>query len=226
MDFRHTKLSFSRSLTSYSKVQRIYSNAIRGNPLQFRRKWLIAKPFLNIGCGEQHNPAFINLDYNWVPGVDLCWDLETNALPFPPSSIEGVFTEHCLEHLSFGGAQRLLLDLYRILKPGATLRIVVPDAELYIRLYCEWKVGMQPTFPDGQPSQVNQSFFSPIMPVNAIFRNYGHRYAYDYDCLALLLRTCSFSHIQRCEFSRGRNPTLLIDTEARRLESLVVEATK
>jgi predicted SAM-dependent methyltransferase len=226
MDFRNTRLSFSRPLTSYTKIQRFYSRVIRGHSLQFRQAWLQSKPFLNIGCGDQIHPSFINLDYNWIPGVDLCWNIEAKPLPLPSSSIEGVFTEHCLEHLSFDGANRLLHDVYRVIKPGGILRIVVPDAELYIRLYCQWKAGKKPAFPDGQPTQERSDFFSPIMPVNAIFRNYGHLYAFDYECLELMLRRASFKSVQRCTFASGKNPVLLIDTEARQSESLVVEAVK
>jgi predicted SAM-dependent methyltransferase len=31
--------------------------------------------------------------------------------------------------------RKLLADIYRMLSPGGTIRIIVPDAELYLRTY-------------------------------------------------------------------------------------------
>jgi len=58
-------------------------------------------------------------------------------LTLPPNSLQGVFTEHCLEHLHFGKCVKLLRELYNLLTEGSWLRVVVPDGELYCRKYVE-----------------------------------------------------------------------------------------
>ena len=64
------------------------------------------------------------------------------------------------------------------------------------------------------------------MSINSVFRDHGHLYAYDFDCLALMLRKAGFDLISKEEFMKGRDKILLIDSEYRKIESLYVEATK
>jgi hypothetical protein len=42
----------------------------------------------------------INLDYHWRPGIDICCDI-TRGLPLPDTYVRGIFSEHCIEHISF-----------------------------------------------------------------------------------------------------------------------------
>jgi hypothetical protein len=53
--------------------------------------------YLNAGCGPKPLSDFINLDWKWRPEIELCWDL-TKALPLKSGSLDGVYSEHCLEH--------------------------------------------------------------------------------------------------------------------------------
>ena len=133
LDFTHTKISFKRPLTDYDKVRSLIGFALRGSKRQLR-KLDKSITYLNAGCGPNPLPDFINLDYRWIPGLNLCWDL-TNPLPFENGAIDGIYCEHCIEHFSRDDAAEILREFRRILKTGASLRIVVPDAELYIRLY-------------------------------------------------------------------------------------------
>lgn len=47
------------------------------------------------------------------------------GLPFDDNSIESIVSHHCLEHVG-AGFLPLMDDIYRVLKPGATLRVIVP----------------------------------------------------------------------------------------------------
>ena len=62
------------------------------------------------------------------------------------------------------------------------------------------------------------------MSVNRIAREDGHLYLYDFEVLAAMLREAGFVDVERQRFRRGRDPKLLLDTEARALETLYVEA--
>src|SRR3712207_5871910 len=99
MDFTNTRLVWNRPITSYSKIQWIISSIIRNRPYFINQAGLRDKEYLDIGCGPNIHRNFINLDYDWRPGIDICWDV-SRRLPLADVSLKGVFTEHCLEHLS------------------------------------------------------------------------------------------------------------------------------
>lgn len=220
--------SLHRPLTSYAKVQTWIGSAIRNRKFQLRRPCVLASKYLDIGCGPNTHEEFINLDYLWHPEVDVCWDIR-RGLPFADGSLQGMFSEHCLEHFSLPPALSLLREIRRVLAPGGTVRIVVPDGELYLRTYTS-QLGGDPSqsFPF-QNAEKENVLWTPMMSVNRVFYQdrdspYGHRTIYDFQLLATLLRQCGFENIQRRAFGEGNDPRLLIDTPSRRGESLYVEA--
>lgn len=209
------KLSLRRPITDYGKVQVACGRLLRGRRFQLRRKQVLTKPYLNVGCGANFHAAFVNLDYDWRPGLDLCWDLR-RGVPLPHGSLRGIFTEHCLEHVTFDDCKAALKEFRRLLQPGGTARIIVPDGELYMELYARAKAGEPVTFPYSPPG-------TPMMAVNRVFREYGHLFIYDAKTLGMLLQEAGFRSFERTEFLKGRDPTLLIDSPGRAVESLYVE---
>jgi hypothetical protein len=63
-----------------------------------------------------------------------------------------------------------------------------------------------------------------MMHVNRVFRSSGHQYAYDFETLARQLNKANFEDITRCDFRKGRDKNLLLDSDGRRVESLYMEA--
>jgi predicted SAM-dependent methyltransferase len=187
--------------------------------------------YLNVGCGTNIKEGFLNLDYNWRPGIDICWDIR-KKLPLPDNFLQGIFAEHCLEHITYFECVAFLKEAYRTLLPGGTIRIVVPDGGLYIHLYQRSQIGEVVEFPyvekEGLDDKVEDSLicFTPMMAINRIFRGYGHQFAYDYETLSAILTHAGFTDMQRVSFMVGRDEVLLIDSEVRRPQSLYVEATK
>jgi SAM-dependent methyltransferase len=78
---------------------------------------------LNLGCGFDIYPGWINLDRAALPGVDVVHDLEKLPLPFADGSMDYVLAKDVLEHVDY---ILLMRDLHRILRPGGTLEIRVP----------------------------------------------------------------------------------------------------
>ncbi len=63
--------------------------------------------------------------------------------------------------------------------------------------------------------------------INAVFRQGGeHKYAYDEETLALVLRQAGFRRINRCGFGVSADPEMAPDTASRSGESLYMEAIK
>ena len=222
IDFSLTKLSRDRPFGSYSKIQVLYSRLIRGKRFQLNKLKNNGKHYLNVACGDKAHPDFINLDYQWRPRVELCWDI-TKGLPFIARSIKGIFIEHCLEHLMYSQCCGLLEEFRRVLQPGGVVRIVVPDAELYLDLYQKSKRGEFVEFPYVN-QQESQNGITPMMSVNRVFRDHGHLFAYDAKTLEMMLRNAGFVDIRKESFRTGRDENLMIDSEERKAESLYVEA--
>lgn len=89
---------------------------------------------LNLGCGERFRPDWINVDHRARPPYVIGHDL-LKPLPFPDNHFDFVYSSHVLEHFSQSDGARLLVEQYRVLKPGGTVRCVVPDLELLARTY-------------------------------------------------------------------------------------------
>jgi ubiquinone/menaquinone biosynthesis C-methylase UbiE len=80
---------------------------------------------LNLGCGTYKRPEYINVDAFESCDPDYLWDLNRTPYPWADNSIDGIVMTHVLEHLdNWWGA---FTECARILKPGGTLQINVPD---------------------------------------------------------------------------------------------------
>jgi SAM-dependent methyltransferase len=83
---------------------------------------------LNLGCGSDRRPGWVNVDKHPAAGPDQVVDLERLPWPWPDDSADAVLLRHVLEHLGretevFLG---LIRELWRVCRPGATVEIVVP----------------------------------------------------------------------------------------------------
>jgi predicted SAM-dependent methyltransferase len=217
MDFSNTKFSLGRSVLSYSKVRRAIGPIMRAFPI---RKKPALGAYLNVGAGPHGRSDFFNIDYDYHPGIDLFWDLN-KPLPIASNSVGGIFTEHCLEHLPLATTRKVLSEFHRIMMPGAPLRVSVPDGELYIRRYADGEA-----MPFWEQETGTDSDWTQMQSVNLLFYGHGHRYIYDFQTLRRFLAEAGFAKIERSDFRIGRDPRLLIDQDARRCESLYIEATK
>src|SRR5205814_9055375 len=124
------------------------------------------------------------------------------------SSLLGIYTEHCLEHLPLSLVTgHVFSEFHRTLAPGGRLRIIVPDAGLYVRLYTKacGSDRIEVLWPE-------EPLATPMMHVNLCFRGHGHLYAYDFETLQHFLHKAGFRDIERRNFMDGNDPMLLIDT--------------
>jgi predicted SAM-dependent methyltransferase len=193
---------------------------------------------VNVGCGPHGLANWVNIDCFPAAGVTCVRDCRI-ALPLPTGSARGIFTEHFLEHLDYDEeAPRFLAECRRVLKPGGTLRVIVPDGGKYLRAYNDEGWASLRSFSplidwDAASEDRPMSTLREILPfrtkmevVNFHFRQAGqHRFSYDTETLAGLLAECGFESVRHGTYRDSALPELAIDRDFRAGESLVVEAT-
>lgn len=222
--------SWRRPIGSYSKVQGLLSRLRRNRGWQAEASRLAGKHYLDVGCGPNTHAAFINLDYDWYPGVDVCWDI-ARGLPLAAGSVQGIFSEHCLEHFSLPTVRFVLQEFRRVLRPGGTLRIIVPDAQHYLDLYARRMAGEQTEDFPYEDAIREMGLSAPLLSVNRVFyvdraSPAGHRCMFDFALLSELVAKAGFGEVRREAYRTGRDAGLLIDSEHRRVESLYLEAIR
>ena len=79
---------------------------------------------LQIGCGNEPKPGWINHDLVQLPGVDIVHDLNELPWPWGDKTIDEIWAGDVLEHLP--NTIVVMEELYRITKPGAKVYISVP----------------------------------------------------------------------------------------------------
>ena len=108
-----------------------------------------------------------------------------------------------------------------MLQKYGVLRVIVPDAERYLRAYCE----LDTEFLRSARTDAELR----MEAVNRVFRENGfHKYAYDFETMKHLLERAGFSEVRRSEFRSSAYQELNVDLDEpqRRLESLYVEAVR
>jgi SAM-dependent methyltransferase len=78
---------------------------------------------LNLGCGTDIRPGYVNLDSVALPGVDVVHDLNTLPLPFEDAQFHEVNCKDVLEHIDYVSLMR---ELHRVMAPGGRLVVESP----------------------------------------------------------------------------------------------------
>ncbi len=79
---------------------------------------------LNLGCGWDIDPGFINVDVVKLDGVDVVCDLDEGPWPWDDSSVSYIKASHVFEHIT--DPILFMTEAWRVLHPGGVLDIRVP----------------------------------------------------------------------------------------------------
>ncbi len=113
-----------------------------------------SKVYIQYGCGMSSPEGWLNYDasptlrFERVPVIGSLYTKNgvrfpngvnfgdiTKGLPLPDESCDGIYCSHVLEHLSLTDFRKALINTYKILKPNAYFRLVLPDLSFYIDTY-------------------------------------------------------------------------------------------
>jgi predicted SAM-dependent methyltransferase len=89
-----------------------------------KHKDITKQKILDLGCGKKKRPGAIGVDYSEWHDADVIHDLNVFPYPFESNSIDQVYLDNVLEHLD--QPMRVMEEVYRITKTGATIKIIVP----------------------------------------------------------------------------------------------------
>ena len=110
-------------------------------PNRHRRDALTAtRPLrLHLGCGRRYIPGFVHIDVKAAPHVAVAADLHDLGF-IEDACADLIYASHVLEHFGRWEYKAVLAEWGRLLRPGGTLRLAVPDFAACARLYCEQRL--------------------------------------------------------------------------------------
>lgn len=148
---------------------------------------------LHVGCGTLYKENWINIDNNSdhnIEKIDINHDLST-GLPFGNDSVDFIYNEHFIEHLSREDGLKFMIECHRVLKNGGILRIACPDLDQIIHSYindnwreCDWVKKYNCEWIESGCQMIN---------INLNEFPWGHKYLYNKSELIIQLTKAGFS---------------------------------
>jgi len=147
---------------------------------------------LHLACGPNIVDGWDNLDILNNKGI-IRHDLR-KPLPYKDGSVDLIFHEHFIEHLTKLEAEAFLRDCYRVLKPGGAMRIGWPDLKRLLNAYMlrskKYIQYVEPYLEDHRyPHNWDESFSDLLF-------GWEHRYAYTAKHLTKVLESAGFQTVK------------------------------
>ena len=196
---------------------------IKAKKILSRKQQNNQKIMLNIGCGTDYKNNWINIDNNYdnnIKKLDLNWDLR-RALPFPDNSVDFIYNEHFLEHLTVKEGIRAVKDFMRILKSNGILRIAMPDLKNTVAMYLDPNWRNDPSIKKFGLEYIK----TKAEMINTNFRAWGHKWLYDSEELQRRLQEAGCVNIKQCNLRQSDYEDLK-NLETRNESTLIMEIKK
>ncbi len=179
---------------------------------------------LNIGCGSNAVPGWVNCDasfrllrfrlgrllrlprYRRFAGL-ACVGLDARKpLPFAPASANAIYEQHMLYAFDASETLRFFQECHRVLAPGGVLRVNEDD----LRAVAERHLAGDAALVDYVRSASHikaRHVATPGDALSALFKDWASlRWLYDAESLSAHLRAAGFPSVERCGFRQSRIP--------------------
>lgn len=174
---------------------------------------------LNWGCGTHVAEGWVNSDQKEGPGIDLSCDIR-EGLPLESDSVDYAVSIHALPEVPYPALIPTLQELRRVLRPGAPLRLALPDLNKAIAAY---QRGDRDYFliPDEEVTGLSSK-----MIVQLVWYGYS-RTLFTPEFVEELVLKAGFRAAVHCSFGQTASPfEEIVELDNREHESLFVEAVK
>ena len=132
------------------------------------------------------------------------------GLPIADGRVQGCYASHVLEHLSLQDLRAALANTIRMLAPGATFRLIVPDLHERARRYV---VEADGNSPDAAAKFIRSTHLGherrPRTLVQYLRHLIGgsmHLWMWDFNAMSAELSRAGFVNIRRCQFGNSPDP--------------------
>lgn len=155
------------------KIRKIFPPAIPQNK--------DGKVYIHLGCWDQKNDKFINVDTEAFPHVHHVRNVQDLSV-FENETADLIYASHLLEHISHLKLHEVLKEWARVLKRGGILRLAVPDLDKIISFY------------NSSGNDINQ-IVAALMGGQDYEYNY-HKAVFNEKYLSDLLKNAGFTNIR------------------------------
>jgi len=156
----------------------------------------------------------------------------TKGLPgIKDNSVDGAYCSHVLEHMSLNDFRKAIANTYKMLKPGGTFRLIMPDLKVLVDDYLADKA-------KGDPEASVRFIKRTIMGMDErpptlkgratqAFGYLGHLWLWDNESAINELQKVGFKNIRQIEFNDSPDPMFKLVENKERFELCVkLEAVK
>lgn len=201
------RYGYIHALASYlgRKSQRFWSLVAPVVTKPYLERWKRSNStrILNLGGGSVLDERWLTADID--PRSDVWADL-TRPLPFESASIDVVYLEEVIEHLSYSEGEKLLGEVRRILKNSGSLRITTPSLDYFMSL--------------------TSTGTAVDWTINNIFYNHGHRRIYSERGLRELIEKTGFKNIRSSAYRDPASPVGSFDSHHERFPEYPADSSQ
>lgn len=140
---------------------------------------------LHLGCGKRFIPGFVHIDIADFPHIDHRVSIDSLSM-FADCSVDLIYCGHAFQYFDRVQAPRVLAEWRRVLRPGAVLRVAVPDFEALVKVYLQYHELKMVLGPVYGRIEVETDEGRAVL---------YHRTTYDFSSLRTLLEDAGFTNV-------------------------------
>jgi|SRR6185312_12316779 len=173
---------------------------------------LDAPVVLDIGSGYAPTPNCVHVDIReGLPDLDIVCDISREKLPLPDESVDGIVSNHSIEHVKWPQVKFVTDEWVRVLKKGGYALIRTPSLEFIVDRYTK---GLTTAEWPGDEQRAAEIFGSITPAVWANIKLFAgqdyegnvHYMCFDFEMLSNLLIRSGFSHVEKIDMEKEYSP--------------------